>query len=135
MRAIRALTLVVCLAAMSHGQIRLDHTQLYEVALVIVPLTGAGTDKDPRRPALIPGEGQDRLPEGLVSWSWQAGDDDKVAILEIVARNKETLRKLTQDVRVNRVFERGKDKREDVERELKLVKRTFSLQRAELGRP
>lgn len=95
MRAIRALTLVVCLAAMSHGQIRLDHTQLYEVALVIVPLTGAGTDKDPRRPALIPGEGQDRLPEGLVSWSWQAGDDDKVAILEIVARNKETLRKLT----------------------------------------
>lgn len=90
MRGIRALLAVVCLAGTGYGQLRLDHTQLYEVALLIVPMTGSGVEKDPQRPALMPGEGQERLPEGLVSWSWQAGDDGKNAIVEIVARDKET---------------------------------------------
>jgi hypothetical protein len=90
-----------------------------------VPIAGTGTVEDPHRPLLIPAPGT--TVSGLISWSWELSDDGKLAIVEFVARDKSVLRPVTTNTRVVRSFEKGKDKQEDIEREVRKYKKDYRL--------
>jgi hypothetical protein len=93
-----------------------------EVAVLVVPLEGRGTGDDPVRPAL-------HLPAG-VSWRWIPSDDGRLAIVEVSAPSARMLAPLRGDARPEvRLFERGRDSREDVEREIRRIRKDFTLER------
>jgi hypothetical protein len=108
---------------------------MHERAIIVVPMTGSGTYADPVRPLLSPTAAEMRGEDAVLSWSWQPSDDGKLAIVEVAARDKKTLRSYLDDKRVVKAFERGKHKREDVERELKTLRKDFNSDRSERKRP
>jgi hypothetical protein len=92
-----------------------------EVAVLVVPLEGRGTGDDPVRPAV-------RVPAG-VSWRWIPSDDGRLAIVEVWAPSARMLAPLRADSRPGvQVFERGRDSRDDVEREIRKIRKDFSLE-------
>jgi len=101
-----------------------------ERLIAVVPMTGAGTLKDPRRPLFAP---IDPDPMGIISYSYDLSDDRKYAIVEFVARDKKAFAAILSDSRVVKAFQKDKDKREDVEREIKKVKADFQLGKGETG--
>jgi hypothetical protein len=98
---------------------------MHERIIAVVPVVGAGTYEDPRRPMFAP-SGKESVP-GLISWSWQASDDGKFAIVEFVAGSKEALRPIASDARVLKAFEKGKAKVEDVEKELRRYRKDYAF--------
>ncbi len=115
------------------AQHRVDMRNTHERVLCVVPMIGAGTPEDPRRPmfAPIPGAktGDDR--PGIIAFSYQLTDDGQHAIVEFVARDREGLREIL-DARGRsdvKVFERGRHKRDDIEREFRKHKRDVDLDR------
>jgi hypothetical protein len=98
---------------------------MHERIIAVVPVIGSGTYEDPKRPLFAP-SGRESVP-GLISWSWQASDDGKLAIVEFVAENKDVLRPIAADARVLKSFEKGKAKLEDVEKELRKYRKDYVL--------
>ena len=76
-----ALALVPRMAA----QPRVDFMNMHERIIAVVPVIGSGTYEDPKRPLFAP-SGKESVP-GLISWSWQASDDGKLAI-DLLARGR-----------------------------------------------
>lgn len=106
--------------------LRVDARNLYERTIAIVPIVGAGTYKDPKRPLFAPANAAEaRLPNGIRSFEWQPSDDGKLAIVEFVARNKTALRPVLTDSRVVKAFEKGKFKKEDIEKEIRKYKKNY----------
>lgn len=114
------------------AQVRVSPDRMHDRALLILPLTGSGTFSDPIRPLLSPAGVE--LNE-IVSWTWQPSDDGKLAIVELVTRDRAVLRKYADDKRVIKAFERGKDTSRQIETELKVLRRTFSADRPEVKKP
>ena len=125
---IRMILLFVCLhsALLLFAQPKVDSNNLHERVIAIVPLTGAGTYADPKRPLFTPRPGEN-APD-IVSFRYELTDDSKFAILELTARNSRGLQPLlganSPDIKV---FRKGKDKKDDIERELKKVKKDIDL--------
>ena len=91
----------------------------------VVPLAGAGTSADPKRPAIAPAVGN-RMDQ-MLSWSWLPSDDGQFAIVEFVARSRSVLTPVLADSRVVKAFEKGRHKPEDIEKELQKYAKKFSL--------
>ncbi len=70
------------------AQRKLDPGHNYERVLAVVPMTGAGTAADPRRPPHAPAKAD---ANGIVSFSYQVSDDGRFAIVELVARSRAAL--------------------------------------------
>ena len=117
------------------GQSRVDVQNLNERMYVVVPMTGLGTYADPKRPLIAPSKDQLRSGTGIISWSYEPSDDGLLAIVEIVTRNRSTIDSLTKDARVLKSLEKGKHKRADVERELRVFKKSFSMAPPAVKRP
>ncbi len=107
----------------------MDLRNTYERVLCVVPLIGAGTPDDPRRPMFAPVPGQAPSGEGILAFGFQLSDDGQRALVEFVARDRaafaEILRANRSDVKA---FERDKSKREDVEREFRKHRKDFNFQ-------
>jgi hypothetical protein len=58
------------------SQPRVDSRNLYERIIAVVPLTGAGTYADPRRPLFAPSP-SDQSADGIIEFFWQESDDGK----------------------------------------------------------
>ena len=93
-----------------------------EKTLVIVPMTGAGTWADPRRPALPPDIG--------AAFRYVLSDDGNSAVVELSGGTPPQRQKLeaelTRDARVQ-VFRPSKDKKNDVEIEIRKIKKDFDI--------
>lgn len=120
----------LCHSGRCWGQRRADSLQLYERVIAIVPMVGAGTYADPRRPLHAPvlGRGVADRGDGIVGFSYQVSDDGRLAVMELAARDRSAFQALLNDRRPEvRVFERGKSRREEVEAEVRRHIRNFDL--------
>ena len=88
--------------------------------LLAVPMVGAGTWADPKRPAFVR--------EAGVPFRYQVSDDGTMALVEASPRNLAEMAKLAglakNDARA-KVFRPEKDKKSDVEAEFKKLKKDF----------
>ena len=124
--------LLVCAAMLRSQGVDLRH--LHERILAVVPLTGAGTYADPKRPLFAPNAADERTTSGIISYEWAPSDDGQYAIVEFVAKDRGALVKIASDARVLKAFEKGKVKKDDVEKELKKYRKDFKFEK-EGGRP
>ena len=93
----------------------------------MVPYTGAGTRKDPRRPLYtpIPGSRATSL-AGIIAFQQIPTDDKKFAIVEFVAADVSAFTLILNDKSI-KVFEKGKHSRVSIEQEFKIVRKDFDL--------
>lgn len=120
--------LLVC-AVLAPAQNQVDSRNLHERILAVVPLTGAGTYADPRRPMFAPTTGvESKNGSGIIEYRWTPSDDGKYAVVEFVALDRKALQPILSDPRTLKAFERGKSKKDDIERELKIYRKDFSLE-------
>jgi len=107
----------------------------YERVLAIVPMVGAGTKADPRRPLFIPADPRQLSSAGVISFTAELSDDGRFALVEIVARNRTAFAAMLADRRPDiRVFEKGKVTAADLEREFRRHKPSFSADKFARGR-
>ncbi len=113
------------------AQPRVDPRNTYERIVCVVPLIGQGTHDDPRRPLYAPVPGtQPPSGAGIIAFTSLASDDGKFAIVELVARDRAAFKDILAANRPDvKIFEKGKVKREDVERELRRYKKDLDLDR------
>ena len=119
-----ALTCVLC--APVFGQYRVDPGNRGERIIVVVPMVGSGAPGDPKRPLFAPLPDEMRT-SGIQEFRYQLSDDGKNAIVEFVARDRVALDKIVKDNRTVKAFEKGKDKKDDIETEMKKHKKDFTL--------
>ena len=86
----RAVVPVVCLlvaAGCAFAQHRVDPGRMYERIYAIVPMVGAGTWDDPKRPMFAPVPQQTTLVSrtGIIAFNHVESDDGNFALIEIVA--------------------------------------------------
>lgn len=110
-----------------------DSRNTYQRLICVVPVVGSGTPADPRRPMyapLPPQRGQAPSRTGIIAFTFQLSDDKRSALVEYVARDRSAFQAILADKSSNvRVFQKGKDKREDVLRELRKYKKDFDIDR------
>ena len=112
------------------GQQRVDLRNTYERLVCVVPMIGAGTPDDPRRPMYVPKPGEAPSREGIIAFTYQLSDDGKSALVEFVAHDHAGLAGILRDREYRQdlvVFEKGRHKREDIEREFRKYKKDFNL--------
>ncbi len=126
----RLLLTLFLLVSICYSQQRVDPRNTYHRLLCVVPLVGAGTDPDPKRPdhAPLPVPGARPGTSGIIAYSYQASDDGQSALVEFVARDRSAFQEILADARPNvKVFEKGKDRREAIEQEFRKHKKNFHL--------
>jgi len=125
--------LVVCLALCAGvpaalAQEKVDLRNTHERVICVVPMIGAGTMEDPRRPMYAPKPGDKADANGIIAFTYQLSDDGKSAIVEFVARDRAALEPILKDKDARfdvKVFERGKGHRDLMRREFQKHKRDF----------
>ena len=94
-----------------------------ERSLVVVPMIGSGTGADPRRPALPNTAG--------MAFRYVLSDDGATAIVELSGGNPLQRQKIDVELRKDsraKVFRPSTHKKDDVEKEIRLLKRDFDLE-------
>jgi hypothetical protein len=103
----------------------------HERLIAVVPMVGAGTLEDPRRPQFAPpprGKGEALSPAGIIGYSYQLTDDGNSAIVEFVARDRAAFQTIMADrTGAVKFFEKGKVNRQDLLTELQQHKRSVNL--------
>jgi hypothetical protein len=121
---------ILLLAASIPGlfaQHRVNPRNMYERLYLVVPMIGSGTTEDPRRPMYAPLPGE-QAPDGIVAFTFQESDDGQFALVEFVARDRAAFKAIFNDHHPQvKIFQRGKDRRDDVQREFRKHKRNFDL--------
>jgi hypothetical protein len=124
---LRFVLVLLLLASAVPAQRRVDPKNTYQRVICVVPLIGAGTAQDPKRPQYAPWPlSQARSQTDIIAYSQQLSDDGRFALVEFVARDRRAFQAILND-RTLRVFEKGKDKKDDIEIELKKFKKDFDL--------
>src|SRR5262245_23933839 len=128
---LRLPVVVVCLCGSLLAQHRVDPQNRYERVLCVVPMVGAGTPEDPKRPQyapLPPTPGKPPSRDGIIAFSYQVSDDGKLALVEFVAFSPAAFKDLLADTNPNiKVFRKAKDRRLDIEAEFKKHKKDIDL--------
>src|SRR2546427_799206 len=115
------------LAAVVCAQHRVDSRNTYSRVVCVVPIIGAGTPKDPKRPQYAPGPlSRARSRTDILAYSHQISDDGRFALVEFIAKDRRAFQSIFA-YKAIKVFEKGKDKKDDIERELKTFKKDFDL--------
>ena len=132
-RAIAVSVLLVFPPLFAFGQIRqrnVDVAHQGERIYAVVPVVGAGTARDPKRPLLAPGHGENAANRTAVTGYrvWMS-DDGKTALVELKAQDARAFAPFLQANRPDvKTFERGKSQLADVVREFQKVKPSFSVE-------
>jgi hypothetical protein len=122
----RLLVGLLALAAVVCAQRRVAPEHLSERLLCVVPMVGAGTPEDPKRPLFAPWPATAETKSAILSYSQQVSDDGAYAIVEFVARDKAAFKAIASDARV-KVIEREGRKDEDIEQELRRYKHDLTV--------
>ena len=107
-----------------HG---VDMRNTHYRVIAVVPIVGAGTAADPRRPAYAPAPGKAPARAGIMAFTWQPSDDNKFALCEFVAVDRASLAPILADKSITVIFEKNKAKKDDVGNALKKYKKDFDL--------
>jgi hypothetical protein len=114
-------------ASLGYAQHRVDSQNTYSRVICVVPLVGSGTPADPKRPQYAPWPlSRSRSRTDILAYSHQISDDGRFALVEFVARDRRAFLAIFND-KTLKVFEKGKDKKDDIEKELKNFKKDFDL--------
>ena len=132
MRALVCLLSAVLLSGSAFAQQRVMPGNTRERVLCVVPLVGAGTWADPKRPLFAPNPGE---ASPITGYSWQPSDDGRFAIVEFVAAHPKDFADLLADARVAKAFRKGMHKSADIERELKKYRKDWRFETLPGGRP
>ena len=109
------------------AQRKLDPGHNHERVMAVVPMAGAGTAADPRRPLHAPVKAD---PNGIVSFSYQVSDDGRFAIVEFVALNRAALAPILAPNQPNvKAFEKEKATKSELEAEFRKYKKDFDLEK------
>jgi hypothetical protein len=110
-----------------------DPRNTYERLIMVVPMVGAGTYADPRRPLyapLPPARGVAPSRSGIIAFCYQISDDGRSALVEFVARDRSGFKQILEDRRSDvKIFEKGKAKRAEIEAEFRKYKKNFDFDR------
>jgi len=118
---------LLALACVAAAQRRVDPRNTYEPAICVVSVVGTGTMKDPKRPQYAPWPPTGaKSPNGIIAFSHQVSDDGTFALVEFVARDRSAFQQILADKSL-KVFDRKKDKKDDIEKELKKYKHDFDI--------
>jgi hypothetical protein len=124
-----AFTFLASVGTIQGQDLRVNSRNLGHRVIAVVPLMGAGTQADPKRPLFAPSDTEPFDPDGILSYTWELADDGRYAIVEFVAANKEAFRNLLADKRVLRTFEKGKAAKAEIETELRKFQRDYRLEK------
>src|SRR5579864_878630 len=124
MNAQTASASVVCLfvsIGAAIAQPRVDPRNMYERVMAVVPIVGTGIAADMKRPKYAPtlNEIHQNVGTGIIGFTYVESDDHKLALVEFVARDRAALLPILNDPSI-KAFLKGRDKREDIEKEFKL---------------
>ncbi len=136
MRLLRIAGLLLIAASVTalFAEHKVQTRNLYERLICVVPMVGAGTPEDPRRPLYAPVPGGEPSPDGIVAFGYIESDDGLQAVVELVARNRAAFKAIFEENRSDvRIFEKGKAKKDDIEREFKKYKKDFDLDELAVG--
>ena len=127
------IVILTCLsfASMAWPQHRkVDPRNTYQRIIAIVPMVGTGTAADPKRPMYAPAArtSPTAAASGIIAYSFQVSDDGRYALAEFVARDRAAFAAILADQQV-KAFTKGKDKKDDIEKELKKYKKDFDLEK------
>jgi hypothetical protein len=103
----------------------------HERLVAILPMTGAGTKADPRRPMFAPApQAMAGRPTrtSLLAWSYIASDDGQWALVEFVAPDRAAFAPSLAN-RSYKFFEKGKAKRSEIELEFRKYRKDVDLSR------
>jgi hypothetical protein len=110
------------------AQHAVDPGQGFHRLICLVHLTGSGKVNDPKRPEFVPGPEAARSRDGIIAWSFQPTDDGTMAIVHVVAVNRNAFAPILADARPEiRVFEIGVATRAQIEAEMQKYKAGFNL--------
>lgn len=118
------------------SQQKVDLRNMHERLLLVVPMTGSGTPDDPRRPLYVPAPvpGAPPAKDGIIAFTFQSSDDGQYALVELVARDRAAFKTILEDNRAGvKIFEKGKDSKDDIETEFRKHKRNFNLDTLHVG--
>jgi|ERR1051325_10885583 hypothetical protein len=118
--------IILLFPSLFFAQRRVDPKYTYSRVIAIVPIVGTGTTSDPRRPQYAPLPSTAPNQAGIIGYMQQISDDGKFALVEFVARDRSAFAAILTDKTI-KVFVKGKDKKGDIELELKKYKRDFDL--------
>lgn len=141
MKQLRVLSIFAAISCVSPllAQQRVNLRNTYERLICVVPMVGAGTPADPRRPLyapLPPSRGVAPSRDGIIGFAYQVSDDGRFAIVEFVAHDRAGLKQILTDKSPDvKVFEKGKARREDIELELRKHKKDLDLDRLGVSLP
>jgi hypothetical protein len=103
-------------------------TQRYHRLICLVHLTGSGTKDDPQTAEYVPAAIDVASRSGIIAWAKQITDDGKMAIIQVVAVDRNAFAPIFADTRPEiRVFEIGKDSQATIEAEMQKYKKGFTL--------
>lgn len=123
----RIILLLLLLVGPCAAQRRVDPKFTYTRVICIVPMVGAGTPADPKRPEYAPWPfPQPGTQTGIIAYSHQVSDDGRFAIVEFVARNRSAFQAILNDKTIT-VFEKGKDSKSNIESAIKNFRKDFDL--------
>lgn len=126
----RILAGLLLVASLGSGQRKVDPKNTYARIICVVPMVGTGAANDPRRPQYAPwpppSAPQVRSRSTIVAFTQQLSDDGKSALIELVALDRSAFQAILNDKQI-KVFVKGTDKKDDIEKELKKYKKDFDL--------
>ena len=117
------------------AQRRVDSRNFGERLVLIVPMVGDGTARNPLRPLFVttPEEGK---ANGIVSYTSVLSDDKKFALVEFVADNRKAFDAILRDARTDiKKFDHTKGaKKDDIEFEFRKHKKNFDFAKFKEGK-
>ena len=132
-RAISGLVFLCCLLLPRVNAQRpnpVDPRNRYHRILAVVPMVGKGTHADPRRPLYAPWPPGKGDKTGIIAWSHQVSDNGQFALVEFVARTPWAFQPLRADKSgAVQLFDKGRSKKEDIEKEFKRHKKDFDIEK------
>ena len=118
------------------AQRRVDDRNFGERLVLIVPVIGDGTPRNPFRPLFAPLGAEEMAASGLIGYTTVLSDDRKSALIELVATDRKAFDAILKDTRQDvKKFDPAKGaKKEDIEQEFRKVKKDFDFAKFKEGK-
>ena len=114
---------------------RVDARNTYRRIYCVVPMVGAGTWADPKRPKYAPAAPQDPTSRsGILAYAYQPSDDGNFALVQFVAVHRAAFHDVQADASA-KTFQRGTDDPVAILTEFQKYKKGFKLDTIEVAVP
>ena len=127
--------ILLALASPVAAQRRVDERNFGERLVLIVPLVGDGTPRNPFRPLFAPMPDEIKA-GGFIGYTAVLSDDKKFALVELVAHDRKAFDAILKDTRTDvKKFDHVKGaKKEDIEVEFRKYKKDFDFAKFKEGK-